>query len=468
MAGSYLAMVLFGCFSAGWLFFFPQAKAEIAVIFFLEEVWFFIPFLFLFGIQKKWGFNRALWLFPIIWMLWEWLYLSLEFTMGTHLSAYSQSSNLWLIQFIDLTGMWGLSFWLMLFNVLLFKQYQAQQYHWKPALFSMKTAFIVAMMLGIPLLYSAVAFSHFGTPTRQKSLRVSLVPTQFSASFLNDRQNDYWVVEQTLHRSDSLAYYQGQRGLHSDLYVWPEAGLNFELGFYNLDTLLTEAVTDWQSALLTGGKGIVTGLDSTDQRFYVSGILLSHRAMQAGFHHKTVLTPGQEAIPYHRFLAKLPFFPIAETDARYFRAGLVSEPLPLTTQNGTTFRVGVSLCFEQWYPQHWVGLAQNQADFMVHLAGEGWYGDVGFQQFMANVTRMRCIETRRQSARCANVGLSLFIDQLGRFYEQPLSGTLRTATANLYAAEGVTWYARFPDWFPLTGLIVFCLMLFFFMKKGGA
>ena len=120
MLGSYAAMVVFGCFSAGWLFNFPSSKLEVAIIFFLEELWFFIPFLIHFFIQKKIGFNKALWLFPLIWMLWEWSYLGLEFTMGTHLSAYSQSNNIWLIQYIDSTGMWGVSFWLMLFNVLIF------------------------------------------------------------------------------------------------------------------------------------------------------------------------------------------------------------------------------------------------------------------------------------------------------------------------------------------------------------
>lgn len=74
MGGSYAAMVIFGCFSAGWLFNFPQATVEIAVIFFLEELWFFVPFMPLFFLQKRIGFNRALWFFPIIWMLWEWIY----------------------------------------------------------------------------------------------------------------------------------------------------------------------------------------------------------------------------------------------------------------------------------------------------------------------------------------------------------------------------------------------------------
>lgn len=128
MFGSYLAMFVFGCFSAGWLFNFPNPIWQVAIIFFAEELWFFMPFLFLFPIQRKLGFNKALWLFPFVWMLWEWTYLHLEFTMGTHLSAYSQSSNLWLIQHIDLTGMWSISLWLLFFNVLIFKAYQKVNY----------------------------------------------------------------------------------------------------------------------------------------------------------------------------------------------------------------------------------------------------------------------------------------------------------------------------------------------------
>lgn len=454
ISASYGAMVVFGCFSAGWLFNFPQSKIEIALIFFLEELWFFMPFLLFFFVQKKVGFNKALWLLPFIWMLWEWTYLNLEFTMGTHLSPYSQSNNLWLIQFIDITGMWGLSFWIMLFNVSLFKALQAVEFNFRSIQLYKRIGIIFGFMLGIPSLYSAFAFSNYGNLSGE-SIKVSLIPTQFSADYSENLDHQISIVEQTLHRTDSLAFFLMDRNKSSDLYIWPESGTNYWLGYSNLSAVLSEATQDWGGALITGCKGITDGVTEEDKRTYVSGVLISPQQKEPSYHHKTALTPGQEAIPYHSFFAQLPFFSIEENDPNYYKRGQESKPLALITRKKKTFQLGVSLCFEQWYPSHWTTLAENGADFYVHMAGEGWYGHVGFMNFMANVTRMRCIENRHQAARCANVGLSLFINQMGEFHQVSKKGTLDFSTSKLYSSNIMTTYAKYPNWFPVFGFLIF-------------
>lgn len=454
-------MFVFGCVSAGWLFNFPQHKLEITTLFLLEEFWFFIPFFIFFFIQKKIGFDISLWLFPLIWMLWEWTYLELEFTMGTHLSAYSQSNNLWIIQYIDITGMWGVSFWLALFNVLIFKAFKSVRYTLNLQFYK-KVGFLAIFMLGIPLVYGGIAYVKYSN-LKGNSIRVSLFPTQYSAKYLTNPKNSIAIVEQTLHRTDSIAFTSAEQKIHTDLYLWPETGLPFTMGQSNLSEILSEAVNDWEGALITGVKGVPDTTNENDKRTYVSGVLISHTNKKSVYHHKTVLTPGQEVIPYHSLLAKIQNFPIKETDPRYFKKGKVSKPLELITRNKEKFLVGVSLCYEQWYPKHWVQLAKNGADFYTHLAGEGWYGKMGFMNFMVNVTRMRCIENRRQAARCANVGLSGFIDQMGRFHHFSKNGTLKTTTTKLTAFNEITAYTENPNWFPCLGFIVF--LAFFLIQR---
>lgn len=457
MLGSYATMVVFGCFSAGWLFNFPSAKLEVAIIFFLEELWFFIPFLIHFFIQKKIGFNKSLWLLPLIWMLWEWSYLGLEFTMGTHLSAYSQSNNIWLIQYMDSTGMWGVSFWLMLFNVLIFKAFKSVDYPFRNRQFYKKLGFISAFMLGIPLIYAAISYNNY-SKVKGKKINVSVIPTQFSATYLLDANNSYNAVEEILYRTDSIAFALKDRNRYSDLYLWPETSLKFTMQQTNLSDLLFEAVTDWKSALLTGGRGVSDTTEIHDKREYISGVLISHKKEKPSYHHKTVLTPGQEAIPYHSLLAKIPNFPIEITSTKYFKKGKIGKPLKLITKNNEVFSLGVSLCYEQWYPKHWTALAKKGADFYTHLAAESWYGKVGFMNFMTNVTRMRCIENRKQAARVANVGISCFIDQMGRFTNLNRV-SLKPINKSLTALKNITFYAKNPNWFPLLGLGVFLIAL---------
>ena len=458
--GSYGSMVVFGCFSASWLFKFPQEKYQVAILFFLEEFWFFIPFLIFFFIQKKILFDKALWLFPFIWMVWEWIYLNLEFTMGTHLSAYSQSNNIWLIQFIDFTGMWGVSFWLMLFNVLVFKAYKQHYTNFFNKLVFKKMVIISILMLSIPLIYGAFSYTRYRN-TKGKTINITVIPTKYSPRYLLNPNTQYTIVEQTLHRTDEFAYNLKTKNTFSDLYVWPETGLPFKMEQTNLSNLLSESVKDWKGALITGARGVSDTTNTNDQRVYVSGVLISHKKIVPSFHHKTVLTPGQEVIPYHSLLAKLPKFPIEETDTRYFKKGEDSKPLVLTTKNNKHFSVGVSLCYEQWFPKHWAALSRNGADFYVHIAAEGWYGNAGFSRFMANVTRMRCIENRKQAARSANIGVSGFIDQMGNYIKKSNITSIQPIQASLTSLHTITFYTKHPNWFPKLGLSVFLISLLF-------
>lgn len=469
--GSYGAMSVFAFFSAGWLFYFPDTSLRIGLIFFAEVTYFFIPFLVFYFIQKRLPFRQALWLFPLIWTVWEWFYLDLEFTMGTHLLPYSQTNNTWLVQFADLTGMWGIGTWVLYLNVLLWNAWKKSRSRPLNTAFLRHVVKAVVPMVVLPLLYSMYVTRQYDHLPEQP-VTISLIPTNYSAAMLMQPENGQFVVENTLYRTDSLAFARMDAGKHSDLYVWPETGMSYRLNYSNLDTLLQAAVDDYDAALLTGCKGVPDEYDASDPRMYVSGVLVSKRGKSGEkpppqYHHKTVLTPGNEMIPYHRYLAKIPGFNIPETDPHYWKRGNLMDPLLLATRDGKDYRVGVSLCFEQWYPAYWSALARNGADFYVHIAGEGWYGQVGFQQFMANVTRMRCIENRRSAARCSNVGLSTFIDPLGRFYQAVRKGRVDTATAEVGVTAFRTLYARFPNWFPATCLFTWmAVMCYGLFAKG--
>ncbi len=447
LGGSFVAMLIFALITAGWLFSFPQSTLEISIIVLMGVLLFIAPVVPFYFMQRRLGFSRALWLFPLLWTVWEWFYLDLEFTMGTHMSAYSQSSNVWLIQFIDLTGMWGIACWLLFFNVFVYQAYRSAGGRIRTGLFWRKLALPAALMLGLPLAYSAYAFGQFDEVGEQ-SLSVTVVPTYFTAAFLEDNRNLKKVIEQTLYLTDSLHYAQRPTNTVPDLYLWPETGTGFTLEEAGLGQALREAVTDYDGALLTGGS-LWADTTGQDLRKYTVGTLLSAHSPEVHHHRKTRLTPGQEMIPYHRWLAKVPGFPIPLQDPQFRKQGRVSAPLPLTTWDDRHFALGVSLCYEQWHPLHLTALANNGAEVFLHLAGENWYGEVGFQQFMANVNRLRCIENRRAGARSSNVGISGFIDALGLMDKVSSGRNAQPLTASIATSTHITPYARFPHWFPL-------------------
>ena len=79
----------------------------------------YLPFLLHFFLQKRFGWQRALFLLPFHWTFLDWINHQLPHTLQVNNIAYTQANNIWLIQFTDITGMWGVTFWVVMMNILI-------------------------------------------------------------------------------------------------------------------------------------------------------------------------------------------------------------------------------------------------------------------------------------------------------------------------------------------------------------
>ena len=66
------------------------------------------------------GWDTALVALPFIWTFWEWFYHSTEISSSVRLGN-SQAEMNWLVQFADLFGVNGITFWLITINILIFR-----------------------------------------------------------------------------------------------------------------------------------------------------------------------------------------------------------------------------------------------------------------------------------------------------------------------------------------------------------
>ena len=161
-------------------------------------------------------------------------------------------------------------------------------------------------------------------------------------------------------------------------------------------------------------------------------MLISPGISQNKFQHydKVHLAPGNEKIPWHQFLVKLPGFPVAINDSSWLKSGGQIQLIELQLQNGRKVKMGTPICLEQNYPAVWSEMTRGGAGFFVQLSYESWWTVRYFKTQMANIARLRCIETRRSIARCSNGGITEFIDGYGKIQSRakPGEGCL---TANL-------------------------------------
>ena len=82
-----------------------------------------------------------------------------------------------------------------------------------------------------------------------------------------------------------------------------------------------------------------------------------------------------------------------------------------------TVAVGCAICYESVYGEYYTGYVRKGAEVMTVITNDAWWGDTpGYRQHLSYAS-LRAIETRRSIARCANTGISCFIDQRGEVHD---------------------------------------------------
>ncbi|MEN9572228.1 MAG: Apolipoprotein N-acyltransferase [Verrucomicrobiota bacterium] len=196
-----------------------------------------------------------------------------------------------------------------------------------------------------------------------------------------------------------------------DVLVWPEAALP-DLSAENF-----RAVTN---LVATHKVWMVFGADdyelkpgaprdsnrAADYAFYNSAFLLSPEGKVVSAYRKRRLVLFGEYIPLADWLPFLKWFTPIEGG---FTAG--REPVAFTLgEKG--LRAGMLICFEDALAPT-VRESAADADFLLNLTNDGWFGE-GAQQFQhAAHSVFRAVENRRPVVRCTNNGLTCWVDESG-------------------------------------------------------
>jgi apolipoprotein N-acyltransferase len=115
----------------------------------------------------------------------------------------------------------------------------------------------------------------------------------------------------------------------------------------------------------------------------------------------------------------------------------------------------VLICFEDIFPHLAREYADDDTDFLVNLTNNGWFGDSAAQWQHAAGAVFRAVENGVPLVRCANNGITGWIDAHGR-----LRQIFRTPAGSEYGAGAITleiplpaqksaptFYQRHGDWF---------------------
>ena len=183
--------------------------------------------------------------------------------------------------------------------------------------------------------------------------------------------------------------------------MWPETAIPAfaEEVPQTLSSLTARALESGTSLLV----GMPTGDASGGNKYFNSVVQLGANAGRYNKHH---LVPFGEYLPFDKWIRPLTtFLRIPMSD---FSSGKDEQPLIEIN----AYAIGVSICYEDAYADE-VARALPQANILVNVSNDAWFGDSIAPHQHLQIARMRALETERYLLRATNTGISAIIDERG-------------------------------------------------------
>jgi apolipoprotein N-acyltransferase len=381
--------------------------------------------------------RRALLLSPVAWVAVE-LARTRITGFPWDLLGISQVDNIPLARIATVTGVYGLSFEIMVVNAAFAAAFLVQREKRKQLLLATLGAAVV-LQSGQLIPSPPIPADH--TATLVQANVPILEGSDWTREYFNSTLRDLSRVTLT-----------GQNSSH--LVVWPES----PAPFYTSDPLFRDAVSNLarqaNSWVLTGSIGIRNAPQTPGgtTEIYNSGALVSPAGEWASRYDKTHLVPFGEYVPFKRVFA---FAGGLTKEVGDFSAGTSRASLDA---GGT--RLGVFICYESIFPDEVRESANQGAQVFVNISNDGWYGDSGAYAQHLKQARMRAVENSRWLLRDTNTGVTASIDSYGRIVAS-VPRKQRTALDAPYALSNeTTFYTRHGDWFAYACAIICVVALF--------
>lgn len=452
---------------------------------------FMVPVAAYLFLKKNLGRERALWAFPLLWTAFEWLHGLGEFSYPWVSLGYTQMYHPFWVQFADIAGIWGVTFVIVLINVLLAQLYFAFKENiisqnlitFLKTPFAFKRTIFLSACIFLPVIYSFLKMAEFNHGNLLKS-SLKTIAVGIIQPNINPWQKWNSAPENQIarhqHVQDSLKDTFG----HLDFSVWSETSIPFyilapsegQMGFYPLKTWIDSS----QTSLLTGFPDLFFYEDSlqapASSKIMKDGSGIRYDTYNAAFllnpnaepqtYRKMKLTPFAERVPYaDEFSFALSLFEWGVGISGYGK-GPKQETLLLKTKNGDA-EIGSVICIESIYPDFVRNFVSQGAELLTIITNDAWFDHTPGPEQHFRIGAMRAIENRRYIARCGNTGVSGFITPTGEVLKRAPQYITVGIAENIPLLKERSLYTRFGDWLPqiCTGVSVLALLAAIFFKK---
>ena len=381
------------------------------------------------------------WSAALLWTVLEYARSAGELGFPWAVIGYTQHANPLLLSWAAYTGVYGMSFAVVLVGATLaaiVRELRASR--------SLSKTPRVALA-GVALIAVAGFMLRSAPDPDADTIRVAVLQGNIEQGV---KWDPAWA-ERTLTAYEDLSRRAVEAG--AEVVVFPETAMP---GALNSDPILRDRMVrlarETGAAFVVGGVAVERRPGRPAPEFFVSAFVIQADGSFGERYDKSHLVPFGEFVPFRAWLR--PFF---EAIARGMATEGVSRgsgprALSIATPaaSAASLTAGVPICYELLFPDLTRRFVRDGAVLLFAITNDAWYGRTGAPyQFLA-MTAVRSAENGVWTARAANTGVSAIIDSRGRvrsrtriFERDLLVGDLPLRAS----PAGGTFYARHGDLF---------------------
>jgi len=384
----------------------------------------------------------------VFWTGLEWIrsWLFTGFPWG-HI-GYAQWKDLPFIQISSITGVYGISFLVIMVNATI-AYFILKRSEWRATI---KTLLLPACIFVFIFVYGFVVMSQ--DTKEQEKVKVLLVPGNIRQIDKWHRKNLPWIfakyLKTTIEAVDEPI----------DLIIWPETAIPtnfFSIGRLDYLQKLNILVEELNTNLFLGMPYY-----NEQGEYYNAAFLISSEGTVLDSYYKIHLVPISESIPFKEYIPEQ----IREkiVGLADFESG---EKMTIFRLPNKDIAFGSVICFESAFPNLFRKFVKKGALFMGVITNDAWFQGTGCAEQHYAMAMFRAIENRVSLFHCANGGISCIIDKYGRESTDKIIGFEKNSDGfikgTLTVRNNTTIYSRFGDWFA----IFCCILLVGFAIKLG-
>ena len=404
---------------------------------------------------------KRIFFFAAIYSIWEWVKSVgfLAYPWGTLIMTSFQSKLL--IQIVDITGTWAISFLWSLFaatlaeGIVLYSIYQPRlNYLVKRMYFCI--VMITFSLFVLDFIYGTVQY----TKTRVIAKTADIAVIQHNTDTWSEDGDSESVI--AAERMTAKAMLEPVK---PDLVCWSESILSYAFpdSYFFYET--SPAKKPFIHFIKEVGVPFATGAplyfkEDGQQKFYNGVVVFDKNAVISGMSGKIHLVPFAEYVPlmdkawFRKIMDTLVGFSTGWSQWQTFSV----YTIPLKT--GDTLNFSVPICFEDAFPDICRNFYNLGAEVLLSISNDSWSNlkSAEYQHFV--IAGFRAIELRTTLVRTTNSGYSGAVDARGRIIaDLPLFEEAEKVVSIPVYEHKPTTYAVFGDWIIILFILLFAAFI---------